>query len=229
MSTLIERLAAGDSLGYRILEPQMVIEEARREGLPLHIACVMLFLESGGGRNVYGNDAVPNTYVDAEGKTIEVYPKRGPVTPENYAAYKAFRGNGRIGRQQGVGPAQLTYFAFQDQADAEGGCWITRYNCRVGFRSMAANLRRGTSVRDTFSIYNTGQPAANSSKGAAYAGKAATLLPVWQEICREEVPPLPSEPTPPPPPAPTPPAPVPPPTPRAWWPRLIAWLRRRRG
>ena len=42
---------------------------------------------------------------------------------------------------QGVGPCQLTWYEFQDEADREGGCWRPEINIRIGFRHLAANIK----------------------------------------------------------------------------------------
>ena len=55
---LIERLRAED-----VLRPHAVVEEARRAGLSLPLACALLEKESGRGRNVFGHD--PTIFVGA--------------------------------------------------------------------------------------------------------------------------------------------------------------------
>lgn len=207
--TLAERLAKGDSKGNRIRIPEIAIAQSRATGLPLPVACVMLILETGGGRNVFGHDNVDTggTYVKGE-----------EVSEAKYKAYRAWRGNGRLGRQQGVGPCQLTYHAFQDEADTLGGCWVPDINCNVGFRSLQANLKKGASVRDTLSIYNTGKPADQSAKGAAYAAKGLAIYGEWVAICAEQDEPAP--PAPPKPPLPDPPRVVP-----EWLRLFVAWLK----
>ena len=48
---------------------------------------------------------------------------------------------------QGVGPCQLTWFSFQDDADKLGGCWKPQVNMRVGFQRLASLVRtHGDSV-----------------------------------------------------------------------------------
>jgi hypothetical protein len=56
----------------------------------------------------------------------------------------AWRTAGPTGRggMQGVGPAQLTYYSYQDDADKEGGCWKPRQNIRIGLRLLKSNIRR---------------------------------------------------------------------------------------
>jgi hypothetical protein len=120
---LIERLRAEG-----ILRPQATVEEARRAGLPLPMACALLEKESGGGRNVFGHD--PTIFVGA-----------GEVTAAKYRAYKSQRGARGQGGMQGVGPCQLTWWEFQDAADREGGCWRPEVNMRIGFRHLAALIK----------------------------------------------------------------------------------------
>lgn len=101
------------------------IYEARNAKLPLSYALAFLEKESGKGQNLFGNDGVRNPI------------KGGVVTKSRYLQYKRYRQQG-LG-MQGVGPMQLTWYEFQDKADAMGGCWQPKYNMRVGFR-LAADL-----------------------------------------------------------------------------------------
>ncbi|MGH2824938.1 MAG: hypothetical protein ACRDLY_18335, partial [Thermoleophilaceae bacterium] len=120
---LIERLRAEG-----VLRPQAVVEEARRAGLRLPLACALLEKESGGGRNVFGHD--PTIFVGA-----------GEVTRAKYAEYKRRRIASGNRLMQGVGPCQLTWWEFQDSADREGGCWRPEINMRIGFRHLAALIK----------------------------------------------------------------------------------------
>jgi len=117
---LVARLRAGG-----IVAPSTTIAEAARSGLPLALACALLEKESGGGRNVFGQD--PTIFVRA-----------GEVTRAKYQEYKRQRDAGASKRMQGVGPCQLTWWEFQDAADREGGCWRPELNMRIGFRHLLA-------------------------------------------------------------------------------------------
>jgi hypothetical protein len=101
-----------------------ILEACATTKLPLSYALALCEKE-GGFRMVYGHDPVRNPA-----------PKGGHVTRSNYAQYKRDRKAGM--GMQGVGHTQLTWYAFQDQADALGGCWKPYPNLVVGF----ANLRR---------------------------------------------------------------------------------------
>jgi hypothetical protein len=125
---------------------------------------VLLEKESYGGRNVWGSDPVP---------TAGAYTKGGLVTRENYAAYRAAVKVGTAGRQ-GVGPTQLTYGPFQDQADLAGGCWDWRANVLTGF-GILASLIRVAGEQDGFRRYNGSGDAAQ-----AYGKDAVTKLEVWR-------------------------------------------------
>src|SRR5919108_2223888 len=120
-ATLIDRLRAGG-----IVRPKTTIAEAQRVGLELKYACALLEKESAGGHNVFGHD--PTIFVGA-----------GEVTREKYVAYKQRRGTTHM---QGVGPCQLTWWEFQDQADREGGCWRPEINMRVGFRHLSDLMKK---------------------------------------------------------------------------------------
>jgi hypothetical protein len=111
-----------------IVNPLIAWQESRRAGISFPLACAILEQESGGGWNVFGHDFVRNPI------------RGGKVTKARYLAYKHYRQLG-LG-MQGCGPLQLTWFSYQDRADALGGCWKPRFNMRVGFETLAANVRR---------------------------------------------------------------------------------------
>lgn len=160
MATAEAVLAAGG-----ILRAAEVIALANGAGLELAAAATMLMKESGGGRNVWGSDAVtvaPGTYV-----------KGAVVTQAAYLAYRTAVRAGWAGRQ-GCGPCQLTYGGFQDQADAAGGCWDWRANVTVGFRVLAG-LIKANGLRNGFRAYNGSGPAAE-----AYAADAMARYNTWK-------------------------------------------------
>lgn len=151
--------APATMLAWGVQRPNDVIELAASVGLPLELACAVLEKESGGGANVWGHDGV---------NTGGIYIKGAPVTREAYLAYKARRSE--LG-SQGVGPMQLTYYGYQDQADAAGGAWDPRANMRVGFGALAALVNtygRADGVRR----YNGSGPAADAYS-VDVLGKAA--------------------------------------------------------
>src|SRR4051812_41044514 len=141
--TLIERLRAGG-----IVHPKVTVAEAQRAGLRLAVACAMLEKETSGGHNVFGHD--PTIFVGA-----------GKVTKAKYLAYKQQRVASGNRRMQGVGPCQLTWYEFQDEADREGGCWRPEINIRIGFRRLAANIKQYGEA-DGARRYNGTGPAADA-------------------------------------------------------------------
>jgi hypothetical protein len=154
-----------------ILGAEEVVTIAKAAGLELAAAATLLVKESGGGRNVWGHDAVtvaPNTYV-----------KGGPVTQSNYTAYITAVTAGRAGRQ-GCGPTQLTYGPFQQRADDAGGCWQWEVNCRVGFEILADHIRR-RGVQDGFRAYN-----GSGHRAEAYGRDAKTKYDMWRVKLEED-------------------------------------------
>jgi hypothetical protein len=153
---LIERLRAEG-----VLRPQAVVEEAKRAGLRLPLACALLEKESGGGRNVFGHD--PTIFVGA-----------GEVTRAKYREYKKRRVASGNRLMQGVGPCQLTWWEFQDAADREGGCWRPEVNMRVGFRHLVALINQHGEA-DGARRYNGSGPAAE-----AYSRDLLAKAKVWE-------------------------------------------------
>jgi Putative peptidoglycan binding domain len=153
---LIERLRAEG-----VLRPQAVVEEAKRAGLRLPLACALLEKESGKGRNVFGHD--PTIFVGA-----------GEVTRAKYREYKRRRVASGNRQMQGVGPCQLTWWEFQDAADREGGCWRPEINMRVGFRHLAALIKQHGEA-DGARRYNGSGEAAE-----AYSRDLLAKARVWE-------------------------------------------------
>lgn len=159
MTTLVNALAEGGTL-----RPAEVLEIALAEKLDIACAAVMLEKESGGGRNVWGHDPV---------QTGGAYVKGAEVTRTAYEAYRKALVAGNAG-PQGVGPCQLTWHGYQDQADKLGGCWDWRVNCTVGFRALAGHIR-AYGERDGFRRYNGAGKAAE-----LYADNAMIKLAAWR-------------------------------------------------
>lgn len=152
-----------------ILRAAEVVELADATGLELAAACAMLEKESSGGHNVWGRDGT---------NTGDYYVKGAEVTRAAYEAWKPHRKE--LG-SQGVGPTQLTYGPFQDQADAQGGCWDWRTNIAVGFGILAGDIKsRG--VRLAFRTYNGGPNPTGQNLIAAenYATDAMNRYNTWR-------------------------------------------------
>jgi len=137
-----------------VLMPGRAWRAAKATGVPFYILCAFLMQETGGGRNVYGHD------VDSRGLPRPFW-GHGLVTRENYAAYLVERDLGiretrwGIGRRsQGVGPMQLTWWEFQDEADKAGGCWDPEVNVLVGARILARHRSTGKTWHGVALAYN---------------------------------------------------------------------------
>lgn len=162
-----------------ILRPDITIAEAAAANLELAAACVMLMGESSGGRMVWGSDGAPSAKrTDQAGRVI--YTFGGPVTRDNYLAFRAEQRAGRIPRQ-GVGDCQLTSEEFVARAEQIGvqrgglGPWDPAVNQAAGFVGLAQRIAQyGT--RDGFRRYNGSGPAAE-----AYADRSMAALAVWRQ------------------------------------------------
>lgn len=125
-----------------------IVREARRAGIPISLGFALVEKESG-FRNVFGHDpttSIPNSWKGSE------------VTKAKYLGYKAKRSSRGF---QGVGPVQLTWGGYQDQADRLGGCWIPKHNIRVGFQALG-DLVKKYGLRDGCRRYNGAGPAAQA-------------------------------------------------------------------
>lgn len=148
-----------------IVDPGAAITAATGARLELACACTLLIRESAGGLNVWGSDPVP---------TAGAYTKGSVVNERDYRAYRRALTAGRAG-PQGVGPCQLTWTPYQDQADVQGGCWRPAVNMAVGF-GVLAGLIKAHGVRGGFRRYNGSGPAAE-----VYADAAIATLERWRE------------------------------------------------
>jgi hypothetical protein len=153
---------------HGILMPKRCIVACEATGLPLALGGSILMQESGGGRNVWGHD--PTIFIGGFDKKNNV--NHGPNVDEaGYKAYLAQRGPKGAGGMQGVGPVQLTYYSFQDEADALGGCWDALNNMKVGFGHLAASIKRN-GMRAGIVAYNGSGSAAERYADTVIARQA---------------------------------------------------------
>lgn len=138
--------------------PVTTVREAERAGISLSLACAVLSQESAGGHNVFGHDPVKPPQI-----------KGGKVTKSRYLQYKKLR---RTHGMQGVGPMQLTWYTFQDAADKLGGCWVPKYNMRIGFKILRDNIKK-YGERDGIRRYNGSGEAAERYASQVLARKRA--------------------------------------------------------
>lgn len=162
-----------------VADPDLVITACTKTGLPLNIMCAKLRRESYGGRNVFGNDRV-------------AYPTEGPytadtedVTREAVDAYLAWRGPGPAagssGRQNGVGPSQLTWWSLQDAAEAKGGVHLPGPNMEVGAAEFKRLLdKNGGDLRAAAAEYNGGGNWRDSTAAVAYGDAMVSDAAQWQ-------------------------------------------------
>lgn len=139
--------------------------EARDAGIKTSLAFAMLEQETGNGANVWGHDDT----IFIGGYDAAHRKHYGPkVTEAGYRAYKAQRGRNHM---QGVGPLQLTWWEFQDAADALGGCWIPKYNMRYGFRKLHS-LIKSNGLAIGIARYNGSGPDADAYSRSVRAREA---------------------------------------------------------
>jgi hypothetical protein len=137
-----------------------IIQQARKSGIPISLGFAVIEQESG-FRNVFGHDntrSIPESWKGTE------------VTREKYKFYKQ---NRSAKGMQGVGPAQLTWWAFQDEADSRGGAWIPKHNISLAFDHLAALIKRN-GTHDGLASYNGTGPAAEK-----YANQVEARAEKW--------------------------------------------------
>ncbi len=122
-----------------IVIAQVAWDASQQVGVPYWATCAFLVQESGGGHNVFGHD--PTIFVGA-----------GEVTKAKYTEYKAERV--KTGKCQGVGPMQLTFHTFQDEADALGGAWLPEHNVTEGLRILKGFIDNGSTWHQAAFHYN---------------------------------------------------------------------------
>lgn len=143
-----------------------IVWEARRAGLPISLGFALIDHEST-FTNVWGGDEPPN------GGTSDLHHDR--VTKRAYLAYKDRRGPKGAGGMQGVGPAQLTWWSYQDLADRYGGCWVPKHNIRVAFEHLAHLIQLNDgNVTVALRRYNGTGP-----KAIEYARVVKRLQTIW--------------------------------------------------
>jgi hypothetical protein len=141
-----------------INNPYLVYKVSKEQGVPYAVLCAFLEQESNGGDNVFGHD--PTIFVGA-----------GKVTKAKYLEYKKQRQAGK--GMQGVGPMQLTWWEFQDRADALGGCWKPYNNMTVGAQLLHSYWNQLGSWEKVGTKYN-GSPT--------YGKQIAARIEKWKGL-----------------------------------------------
>jgi hypothetical protein len=118
--------------------------------IPVSLGLALQEQESG-GRNIFGADArAPFAHQ--------------PVTQARVMELvRHVRGGGT---SNGVGPLQLTFIGFIDEANRDGGAWKPAVNIATGLGIVAGHIKRH-GVRGGLASYNAGQPG--SPAGQRYA------------------------------------------------------------
>lgn len=142
---------------HDVLKPRVVIEEAKRAGLPLRYALAMLQKETGiPQKNIFGCDHGAGKAFCHQNVT-EARVKK--LLASNLA--------------NGVGWTQLTYRPFVFEAQKLGGAHKPRFQMRVGFKVLAG-LQDQFGPQQGFARYNGSGPAAQ-----AYGREAMQFANTW--------------------------------------------------
>lgn len=137
--------------------------EAREIGIAPSLALALSEQESWGA-NIFGHDD-------------SIFRGAGKVTKEKYRRYKRERLLSGNRKMQGVGPLQLTWWEYQDEADRLGGCHKTKYNYQVGYR-LLARLIKQHGLRKGLAVYNGGLVNPNWN----YADQVLRKKSVWHKL-----------------------------------------------
>jgi len=142
-----------------VVIPEIAWDASRAVGVPYWATCAFLIQESSGGHNIFGHDSGCPFY------------GAGTVTEAKYKAFTVERD--AQGRSQGVGPMQLTWRGFQDQADAMGGCWKPMINVTVGLKALKSSIDAGKTWHEAARIYNGAE---------AYADQMDGRFELWKQL-----------------------------------------------
>jgi hypothetical protein len=148
----------------KVVNPRVVVDEAKRARLPLRFALAMLEKETGiPQRNIFGCD-------HGEGKAL---------CHENVteARVKALQ---RSGLANGVGWTQLTFPPLVVEAQKAGGAHKPRFQMRVGFRLLKSHMDQ-LGVQQGFRAYNGTGPAAE-----AYGRDAVKIAERWEKVLNQD-------------------------------------------
>lgn len=145
--------------GFGLQHVSDAAKAAGRTGLPFHVACALLQMESG-GRNVWGNDAGGVFAGSGDREVTE-------------ADYREFRRRIDDGEpSNGVGPCQITHKSFFPKAEQQGlRLWVPLDNMVFGFGMLAVHHAATGSWRRAGTGYNG---------KASYGEKFARRVGEWQ-------------------------------------------------
>jgi hypothetical protein len=133
--------------------------------LPVSLGLALQEQESGGA-NIFGADIGG------------LFPHQ-PVTKERVLQLVDHVRAGGV--SNGVGPFQLTFIGFLDEANRDGGAWEPAVNIATGLGIIADHIRQH-GVRGGLAAYNAGTPTA--AKGLKYADHVMLeLQPRFHAMC----------------------------------------------
>jgi hypothetical protein len=133
---------------------RIVIECRHRHDGVIPVALgVALQEQESEGRNIFGaDDRAPFAHE--------------PVTKDRVMQLVAHVHAGGV--SNGVGPLQLTFIGFIEEANRDGGAWKPAVNIATGLGIVAGHVKQH-GVRDGLATYNAGNP--RSDDGQKYAGE----------------------------------------------------------
>ncbi len=128
---------------------RIVIECRHRHGklIPVSLGLALQEQESG-GRNIFGAD------IGAPFAHQPVTKRRVQQLVEHVRAG---------GISNGVGPMQLTFIGFIDEANRDGGAWLPAVNIATGLGIVAGHIKNH-GVAGGLASYNAGNPQAKAGK-----------------------------------------------------------------
>lgn len=148
----------GNGLGTRIAA------EAHAHNIPVSVLCAFIEQESE-FKNVFGHDGTNSI------------PDRWKGSKVTWFKYKFYKRRRATHGAQGVGPGQLTFAGFQDEADKDGGCRHANVNIATMARILSDLHNEHKSWRDVAEVYNAGHTG--TSEGEKYAIQVMTRQRKW--------------------------------------------------
>jgi hypothetical protein len=83
------------------------------------------------------------------------------------------------GVSNGVGPGQLTWLGYIEEANRDGGAWDTAVNIATSQRILAAHVR-DHGLRGGLATYNAGRP--DDGQGRRYADRIIARQRHWHAV-----------------------------------------------
>lgn len=155
------------SFGLVVENIGQCIEVSHQHNMPTLARCLALLENESAGRNEFGSEGPGDD---------GAYRWGGEVTEAGYRILRQLEADGY--GDNGVGPVQLTWPGYQDEADRIGGCWRPRYSMAVGFVTLHRLIQREGSVQGGYGAYN------GSGYYGAYAQEAVARAGLWEERLR---------------------------------------------